>query len=225
MGEILDAALEHAFGSTQDPVRYIQIGGNDGVFQDPLYVHHQQGRLVFEWGQIYEPVPEYFELLIENMKPFPYITCHPLAVDDAQEPGTREFSYVAPADIKERGLPGSSQGIGSFSRDRNALGGVRYSEAKFLAIKDHIRTIQVNTVPVRSVTAEFADANLLITDCEGHDVEIIAGAFADPNFRPRVVQFEYLGFFEVMYKSTVRHLKSLGYEINRIGKDTICQLR
>ena len=225
MGSLLDEALERAFGRAGEPIRFIQIGGNDGVFQDPLYKHHQEGRYAFGWGQVYEPLPEYFALLVENMKPFPYVTCHPAAVDASDEPGQREFSYVSPQDIESRGLPGSSRGIGSFSRDRNALGGVRYSEAKFLAIKDHIRTTVVDTVPVREVTSKYSDANLLVTDCEGHDVEIISGAFNDPNFRPRVVQFEYLGFLDDLYKSTVHQLKGLGYEISRGGKDTLCELR
>ena len=64
-----------------------------------------------------------------------------------------------------------------------------------------------------------------MTDCEGHDVEIISGAFKDPSFRPRVVQFEYLGFLDELYKSTIHQLKSLGYEISRAGKDTLCELR
>jgi hypothetical protein len=224
MSALLDAALERAFGNHRQTCRFIQIGGNDGVFEDPLYKHHHSVSYAFEWGQIFEPIPEYFDLLVENMRPFAYISCHRTAVDARDAPGTREFSFVSPVDIERLGLPRSSQGIGSFSRDRNALGGIRYSETKFAAIKDHIRTTEVTTVPASHVIAQFPDTNLLLTDCEGHDVEIISAAFDVPDFRPHVVQFEYLGMMDELFKSTVDRLRSIGYEINRSGKDVICEL-
>ena len=118
------------------------------------------------------------------MKAFPYISCHQLAVDDAAEPGRRKFSFVSHADIEQHGLPGSSKGIGSFSRDRNALGGIGYNENKFDAIKSFIQTIKVNTVPARQVVADYGDANFLLTDCEGYDVEIIRAALDGTGFRP-----------------------------------------
>lgn len=224
MSAFLDAALERAFGASRQACRYIQIGGNDGVFQDPLYKHHKAKNYRFEWGQIFEPIPEYYDLLVENMREFPYVTCHPLAVDAAATPGRREFSFVSPVDIARLGLPQSSQGIGSFSRDRNALGGIRYSETKFAAIKDHIRTTQVRTVPASQIIAEYPGANLLLTDCEGHDVEIISAAFDVSDFRPLIVQFEYLGMLDDLFKTTIDRLRTLGYEINRTGKDVICEL-
>jgi FkbM family methyltransferase len=224
MGALLEEALHRAFPADGERVRFIQIGGNDGVHEDPLYDYHVRGIFDFEWGQIYEPIPEYFDLLVQNMRPFPYATCHRLAVDDAKKPGKREFSYISPKDIQERGLPPSSKGIGSFSRDRNALGGIGYNEVKFNMIKDHIRTIEVETVPARDVVAKFAEANFLLTDCEGYDVEIIAAAFDGTGFRPKIVQFESLGHAPELLKSTLGELTSVGYRVIHSGKDIICEL-
>ena len=224
MGALLDATLLRVFPGGGDRIRFIQIGGNDGVHEDPLYHHHTSGTLDFEWGQVFEPIPEYFEMLTRNMSPFPYITCHQFAVDDSAEPGKRQFNYVSPFDIEKHTLPPSSKGIGSFSRDRNALGGVGYGEAKFRAIRDYIRTIEVDTVPVSHVTRQYSDANFLITDCEGHDLEIVSAAFRDNEFRPKLVQFEYLGQFDELLKSTLGQLDAAGYRIVRAGKDTICEL-
>jgi FkbM family methyltransferase len=223
MGAVLDAALQRAF-PRGERIRFIQIGGNDGIHEDPLYQHHLDGSFDFEWGQVFEPIPEYFEKLTSNLQQFPYITCHRLAVDDAPKPGTREFNYVAPADIENLNLPPSSKGIGSFSRDRNALGGIGYSEPKFRAIKDHIRTIEVETVPIGEVTSQYADANFLLTDCEGHDIEIISAAFGSDAFRPKLVQFEYLGHADDLLKSTLEQLQTEGYRITRAGKDVVCEL-
>ena len=225
MGAILDAALQRAFGDSGERIRFIQVGGNDGVHEDPLHPHRINRAFDFEWGHIYEPIPEYFEQLAQNMAPFPYITCHQLAVDDAEQPGTRAFNYVSPLDVEGHRLPGSSRGIGSFSRDRNALGGFRYGEAKFRAIENYIRTIEVETVPVTDVIRQFADANLFLTDCEGHDLEIVDAAFRRTDFRPKVIQFEYLGLFDELFNSVLTLLQGIGYVVARSGKDVICEWR
>jgi FkbM family methyltransferase len=222
LNTVFDDALTRAFGSGK-AIRLIQIGGNDGVFEDPIYPHHVAGKFGFEWAQIYEPLPEYFDRLRENMATFPYVRCHKLAVDAGQERQTREFSYVPLSSVERFNLPRSSQGLGSFSRDRNALGGFGYTEVKFNAIKNHIRTIEVQAIPIREVLADFGDANLLVTDCEGYDIEIIAAAFEHEDFRPCVVQFEYLGKNDDLFRATVQRLKSIGYVVTKVGKNLICE--
>jgi FkbM family methyltransferase len=223
MSAILGEALRRAFGDGE-PIRLIQIGGNDGIHMDPLYNYHVERTFNFEWGQIYEPIPEYFELLTANMKPFPYVKCHQLAVDDSETPGRREFNYISHADIEEQSLPGSAKGIGSFSRERNALGGVGYNEVKFNRIKDFIKTIEVETVPARDVVRQYGDANFLLTDCEGYDVEIIRAAIRGTGFKPNVIQFEDLGHSKESLDSTLGELRAVGYNILRSGKDFICEL-
>lgn len=223
MSALLGETLQRAFPN-RERIRFIQIGGNDGVHMDPLYQYHVEKTFDFEWGQIFEPIPEYFDLLTANMKSFPYVKCHRLAVDDALVPGRREFSFVSHSDIEAHGLPGSSKGIGSFSRDRNALGGIGYNENKFNAIKGYIQTIDVETVPARDVVQEYADANFLLTDCEGYDIEIITAAFAGTCFRPKVVQFEDLGHSNDLLQSTLSDLRGAGYRVTCSGKDYICEL-
>ena len=224
MGALLDTALERAFANGNERIRFIQIGGNDGVFQDPLHDHRTLGTYEFEWGHIYEPIPEYFTKLVGNTKSFPFITCHPFAVDTTDKPGTRQFNYVSPSDIERHRLPQSSQGIGSFFRDRNAIGGVGYSEAKYKAIKDYVRTIDVNTVPASEMVKRHAGANLLVTDCEGFDVELISAIFDHESFRPRVVQFEHLGPMRNLLSETLNRLAGLNYKVSRAGKDIVCEL-
>lgn len=223
MSALLGEALHRAFPDGER-IRFIQIGGNDGVHMDPLYEYHVNRTFDFEWGQIFEPIPEYYELLSANMKAFPYVKCHQLAVDDAAVSGRREFSFVSHADIEQHGLPGSSKGIGSFSRDRNALGGIGYNETKFNAIKGFIQTIEVQTVPARDVVEKYGDANFLLTDCEGYDVEIISSAFDGTGFRPKVVQFEDLGHSADLLQSTLKELSGAGYRVARSGKDYVCEL-
>lgn len=223
MSALLGDALRRAFANGER-IRFIQIGGNDGILGDPLYQYHVDRTFDFEWGHIFEPIPEYFELLVANMRPFPYITCHNLAVDDSPVPGHREFSYLSRADVEMHGLPESSKALGSFSRERNALSGIGYSEAKFNKIKPYIRTTEVETVPVRDVVERYRDANFLLTDCEGYDIEIIRAAFSGSSFRPKVVQFEDLGQSRDMVQSTLGQLQSIGYRISRFSRDVVCEL-
>jgi predicted Zn-dependent protease len=223
MGAILDAALARAFGSGREPIRFIQIGGNDGVMEDPLYPHHVQRSYDFQWGHIFEPIPEYFELLVANMKVFSYVNCHKSAVDDGKMAGIRAFNFISLSAVKAHGLPPSSRGLGSFSVDRNGLGGLRYSETKYQAIKEHIQQIQVRTVPVRQLISDYCDANLLLTDCEGYDIDIISAAFESGKFLPAVVQFEHLGRSEDRFRATLCRLQELGYEVTRTSKDVVCE--
>ena len=223
MGALLDSALERAFSNRNEPIRFIQIGGNDGVYQDPLHNHRALGTYEFEWGHIYEPIPEYFSKLVENTRSFPFITCHQLAVDTVAVPGTRNLNYVSPSDIEKHRLPQSSQGIGSFFRDRNAIGGVGYSEAKYNAIKEYIRTVEVDTIPASEVVKRHSAANLLVTDCEGYDVELIADIFNHDTFRPVVVQFEHLGPMRDLLNETLVRLADMNYKVSRAGKDIVCE--
>lgn len=224
MSAALDEALQQAFPKGSARIRYIQIGGNDGVYQDPLYDHHRSGTFDFEWGQVFEPIPEYYEKLVRNLEPFSYVSCHRLAVDDAESPGKRTFSYVSPEDVERAELPRSSTGIGSFSLNRNELGNTPYPESKYTIIKDYIRSIQVDTIPISDVVKQYPTANLMITDCEGHDLPLVRAAIFDHGFRPKVLQFEHARPGEDMLIATLKDLKAVGYTISGTGKDFVARL-
>lgn len=224
MGAVLDEALQRAFPKGVRTVRFLQIGGNDGVYQDPLYQHHVGGTFDFEWGHIFEPIPEYFQKLAVNMRPFGYVTCHQLAVDNSAAPGKRQFSYVSPEDVERAELPPSSMGIGSFSLSGSELGNTPYPEAKYLAVRDYIRTIEVDTIPIGLVVEKYSTANFMITDCEGHDLDLVRPAILDYGFRPKVLQFEHARQGDDLLKSTLNSLKSLGYDIRASGKDYVAEL-
>lgn len=161
--------------------------------------------------------------MMANMQPFSYVNCHMFAVDDSAVPGQREFHYISHADVLERRLPPSSMGLGSFSRERNPLGGLGYDEGKFELIKPYIRTIQVETRPAVDVATEYADANFLLTDCEGYDVENINAALSCVDFRPKVIQFEKPRESNDLFQSTLKLLRALGYQLHW-GKDIICEM-
>jgi FkbM family methyltransferase len=224
MGAVLDEALQRAFPKGETPIRFLQIGGNDGVYQDPLYQHHVRGTFDFDWGHIFEPIPEYFEKLTKNMRPFGYVTCHQLAVDNSEMPGKRKFSYVSPEDVERAELPPSSMGIGSFSLSGDGLGDTPYPEAKYLAVKEYIRTIEVDTIPVSLLVERYPTANFMITDCEGHDLDLVRGAVLEHGLRPTVLQFEHARPGDELLKSTLTGLRSLGYGIAAAGKDYVAQL-
>jgi FkbM family methyltransferase len=218
MGELLDQAMRSAFPRGK-PIRFVQIGGNDGVIKDPLYDYHVKGEFDFEWGHIFEPIPEYFENLCANMRPFSYITCHELAVDAGDMPGTREFSYVSGEDVSKHHLPSSAVGVASFSLQTGAT-----AYPKYQTIKPYIRTIAVKTIPMSELITRYADTNMLITDCEGYDTTLIEAAFRDGRFRPELVQFEDHGQNRELLKTVLDRLHHLGYRTERSHKDYVCQL-
>jgi len=99
-----------------------------------------------------------------------------------------------------------------------------YPERKFERLKEYIRSVEVDTIPISDVTTDYSGANLLVTDCEGHDVELISAAFRDNSFRPKVVQFEHAAHGDEASKSVLAMLNKLGYGVTRSGKDYICEL-
>lgn len=220
MGDLLERAMRSAFPRGK-PIRFLQIGGNDGVIKDPLYDYHVKGEFDFEWGHIFEPIPEYFEKLCANMRPFTYITCHELAVDICGPPGTREFSYVSGEDVSRYGLPESAVGVASFSL---RSGAPAYPPSKYERLKKYIRTIAVKIVPVSELISQYADTNMLITDCEGYDTTLIDAAFREGSFRPELVQFEDHGQNRELLKRVLDRLHHLGYRCERSHKDYVCQL-
>ncbi len=143
------------------------------------------------------------------------------AVGAKDDQYSSEFNYVPLADVELLNLPQSSQGLGSFSRDRNALGGVGYSERKFEAIKDHIQTIRVETIPISEVLRTYGEANLVVTDCEGHDVELISAALECPQFNPTILYFEDLGHDPIQFRNVTAQLAERGYLISKTGKNIV----
>ena len=57
----------HSYSLNKKSIKFVQLGGNDGIINDPIYDLCKQFPEKF-YGHIFEPVPEYFMDLKKNYK-------------------------------------------------------------------------------------------------------------------------------------------------------------
>lgn len=95
-------------------ITYIQIGGNDGCYADPLYPIIKSHPNVFLRGDVYEPHPLYFDKLSKNLAAYDFVQPHNKAVISDGEDFNKSLYYIDPEDIIKFKLPEWSQGIASF---------------------------------------------------------------------------------------------------------------
>ena len=94
----------------REKIYFVQIGGNDGILNDPIYELCKNFPETFH-GYIFEPVPEYFSELKENYKFSHNISLLNLAINNYSE--TAKIFKVKKILNK---LDNLSKGIASFQK-------------------------------------------------------------------------------------------------------------
>lgn len=187
------------------PLRFIQIGANDGVRHDPIHSRvigqHWQGVLV-------EPEPEQFQALKKNYA------------------GVDGLSFVNAAITEEDGLATlsrfkSDRGGESHSLDRDAA----QKSAKLLGIKAHAGEIEEVTVSTMSLPTLIEqtgseDVDLIAIDAEGYDGRIVR-ALLTSGVRPAFVLYENLMMTKPERLTIRQLLNQQGYRSLALGQDTL----
>jgi FkbM family methyltransferase len=162
-------------------VKFLQIGGNDGVLADPIYKFIK----AYDWeGVIVEPIPEYFEKLRQAYADRPRVRYVNAAIDT--QAGSRTI-YKVKADVVRsqilKGGDGWLQGIASFSKDWLVLG-------NDLSEND-IEAVSVETIKGADVVRDHGidDCDVMIVDVEGAE-GVVFSSFDFNAWRPRVIIFE-----------------------------------
>jgi FkbM family methyltransferase len=155
---------------------FVQIGANDGVFQDPIWEFVTRNDVA---GLVVEPLPDVFEQLAANYRPYPKVTAVNTAIHASLS--AAEMYRVDPARLLN--LEAWARGIGSFNRQHHVDAGVP---------ADAMRT---ETVPCMTLEALLQQhgveaIDLLQIDTEGYDAEIIR--MIDFRIRrPAIIHFEH----------------------------------
>ncbi len=190
-----------------EPVRFVQIGGNDGSLADPLSRAIRAGG----WeGDIYEPVPAYFDHLRQVYRETPAVRCHNQAVSN--DAGTMSMFVVDPQAISadRRWLKGIA------SLDRSHL--LRHKVAA-----EDIREVRVEVVSAREVAERMTAGllDLLILDVEGHEQTIIDNWPFDTCL-PHVLVFESKNLSKGSLAAVYDRIAGQGFLIFKAHPDTIC---
>lgn len=158
-------------------IKFIQIGGNDGISFDNLYpkvIKRKSG------GIILEPSPKYFEKLKANYEKFKSI--HLLQKAIFEKRGKLELF-----ELNEKGLknhPSWAAGIGSIDLNNLLNLNVKLEEIDKVEVEGITFTDLLDSYP------DFSDIDYLQIDTEGYDFQILK-TIDFHVFKVKVIKFEF----------------------------------
>lgn len=185
---------------------FLQIGANDGVLNDPIYNFNIRNKDLVS-GHVLEPLPDFFELLVENYKSCSNIKPINLAIHNYKN--EMVMHRVKPEYTKK--LHEFSKGIASFDEHH-------WKKAELFKDPKMLERVKVNCISL----TKFIESNnidkldLLLIDTEGYDFEILM-SIDFSIIKPKIIRFEHGVRNEVMSKDELlevcKHLNANGYQI------------
>jgi FkbM family methyltransferase len=159
-------------------INFIQIGGNDGINDDPLHNFIVWNKAKVS-GFILEPVQDYYRELEKNYGAFPNIKTLNVAIHNTET--EMIINKVNPE--SQAALPKSTKGIASFKKEHHIHCKVP---------SEHIVEEKVNCISLENLVLQnnIKQVDLLQIDTEGYDAEIILN-IDFKKFKPSIINFEY----------------------------------
>jgi FkbM family methyltransferase len=189
---------------------FVQIGANDGISTDPLYPLMKKFPRRFR-GLVVEPLKDKFELLKRAYADVEFVVPVNVAIHNTE----KEMLIHRVRPDNEKSLPAWARGIGSFNPKHHKLSQLDSS---------YMTTERVLCTTFEELLSSYKVTNieLLITDTEGYDFEILRSIdFA--KHRPSYIHFEHGLSGGVMswerYTNLIRHLTQHGYTISQEASD------
>jgi FkbM family methyltransferase len=208
---ILDFALEVLNARRNGHVRFIQIGANDGIVEDPCYAWICN----FDWqGVLVEPQPQLAAKLRELHSQRPQIRVLEAAI--AKATGKLDLYFLNVA----KGAPESASGIASLS-----LASLESHRYKFPNFDKLVDRVSVPTLPFSRVVelSGHADIDFIQIDAEGFDAQIIDSL--DLNIlRPMIISYEHCNLSFEENEACRRKLSKAGYHFATWHGDTMACL-
>jgi FkbM family methyltransferase len=208
---IFDTLLDKRIKKT-DNFFFIQIGANDGITHDDIYTFVTRNKVR---GIVIEPLPDFFEKLVDNYKKHPQIKKINVAIHHENK---KLELYRVNSKISE--LPKWSQGIASFDKEHHLKCGI---PSKYI-ICEEVDCMSFDELIVQN---NISYIDLLQIDTEGYDYQIIKMINFN-QIKPCIIRFEHLVQHGFMSKNVLRecltHLYDNGYFISMEKNDAIAYL-
>jgi FkbM family methyltransferase len=204
------AAVAEAIGRrSRRSLRFVQIGSNDGVLNDPLHAVVRTHRWT---GVLVEPIPAIFDELVANYADVPGLAFENVAVGSGEGKATIFTLDPRPDD------PDWAAQLSSFDRE------VLLSHREALAdLEERILEVPIEAVTVPALVRRhrIESLDLLHVDAEGHDYEVLHQIdFAAP-WAPRFVIFEKKHMGREAYLATKGLLRRAGYRCVNVWPDEL----
>ncbi len=200
-----------AYADSKPNVRFIQVGSNNGVSNDPIHKHI----ISYKWtGILVEPVPYLFEDLKSN-----YSSIKERFVFEnsaiATTNGKLKFYRLKKSDLK--GLPMWYEQIGSFNKEVILKHKSRVPHFDELLIEDTVNAITFSELLNKHSLKQI---DLIHMDTEGYDYEILKLIpFSTLNIE--LIMFEHIHLSDTNYKQAIALLKTNGFTVGTIDEDVI----
>jgi FkbM family methyltransferase len=193
--------------ASKGPLRFVQIGANDGMMDDPmrdLIINHGLT------GLLVEPLPDLFGRLRVNYGSQAGLTFEQCAVG-ASEGEATIYRVRADADV-----PVWLHGVASFNPhhiDRFNLG----KRARDLV---EPVTVRITTLPALVKQHHIENFDLLQVDTEGMDCRIVSWAL-DAKLRPAIIHYEHCHASPEERAQCKARLAEAGYRFIDAGTNTL----
>lgn len=171
-----DRTFDSNFPKTQQ-FKFIQIGGNDGVSFDSLYLKVMSREAT---GLILEPSPRYFQQLKSNYKNYKSIKLLPYAI--FEKSGFLELFELNEVGLKNH--PAWAAGIGSVDIKHLTNLNVKLKEIAIVKVEGITFDDLLNSYP------EFLNVDYLQIDTEGYDFQILKSIDFN-KFSAKMIKFEF----------------------------------
>jgi len=195
---------------TSTEIVFVQIGANDGTSFDPLYPLIKKSPRQFR-GLVVEPLKDKFELLKRAYADIESVIPVNMAVHNTEK--EMMIHRVRP-DLEKR-LGPWARGIGSFDSEHYKLS---YLHNSLMVTERVICT----TFDALLAAHNISNIELLITDTEGYDFEILRNIDLAKH-RPVYIHFEHglpVGLMSwEQYKDLIRYMTQHGYNISHESHD------
>ena len=218
--DLLEKFLDERSRARKGNFFFVQVGANDGIWNDPLYKFIRRDR----WkGILIEPQKNVFSKLINNYRKSKGLIFENVAIDSIK--GSRNLYKISFSESQW------ATGLSSFNReDVQRMIDAGYAERmaaqeKVVPPSDKSEWISMETVVVETFSDVMArhnvrDIDLVMIDAEGYDYEIIKTIpFKDLSIR--AVVWEHSHHTAELKRESREYLSLLGYRILECESDTI----
>jgi FkbM family methyltransferase len=203
---IFDLAIE-AKNRHLNSIRFLQIGGNDGIYVNPLRKYYLSDE---KWiGHIYEPNPEMFTSLQRNILDITNrINAHQLAVSNKEGISTL---FIQDPTSRPHASEICSMNSKAFSKQKNYGASLSKVSVRTTTLNDELKKYN------------WSDFEVLQIDTEGYECEIIEGIDFS-RFRPKLMQIEVGHLSPAQINQLTRKIAAGGYSIYWGGHqaDMVC---
>ena len=192
----------------REPLVFVQIGSNDGKLSDPIY----ETVIERHWtGLLVEPLPHLFDQLRANYHGVSGLAFEQIAIGEASGPMT--LYRLTPRD----GDPFFADALATFDRSI-----IAYHRPAIPDIEDRIEAVEVPAMSLMDLIQKhgLTRIDILNTDTEGFDWQIIRQIDFSASWAPRYILFESKHLNAGTAVESRRVLTAAGYRLLDAGSDT-----